>query len=67
MSPSCRRASDHLHVLVEQTTLLYKEGPEFLSRHCGQQPATSPELFHLRVGETTRNLPPAEWADEVHS
>jgi hypothetical protein len=67
MRPSCRRASANRHVPVEQTTLLYKEGPEFLRRHCGQQPAASPEPFHLRVGETTRNLPPAEWADEVRS
>jgi hypothetical protein len=67
MRPSCRRGSANLHPPVEQTTLLYKEGPEFLRQHCGQQPPASPELFHLRVGETTRNLPPAEWADEVRS
>ena len=67
MRPFCRRASANLYAPIEPTTLLYKEGPEFLRRHCGQQPAASPELLHLRVGKTTRNLPPAEWADGVRS
>ena len=60
MFPSCRRASANLHVWVEQTTLLYKEGPEFLSRPCAQQPAASPELFRLGPGAATRNLPAGE-------
>jgi hypothetical protein len=60
MRPSSRRASDNLYVPVEPTALLYKEGPEFLSRPCGQQPAASPELFRLGPGAATRNLPAAE-------
>jgi len=56
MRPSCRRASANLHVPVEQTALLYKEGPEFLRRPWGQQPAASPELFRLRRGAAPRNL-----------
>jgi hypothetical protein len=67
MFSSRRRASANLHVPVEPTALLYKEGPEFPRQPWRQQPADSPELFHLRVGATTRNLPPAEWADEVCS
>ena len=63
MPPSCRRASDNLHVPVEQTTLLYqtallyKEGPEFLRPLWRQQPADAPELFRLGPGAAARNLP----------
>ena len=32
MRPSCRRASANLHVPVEQTALLYKEGSETVRR-----------------------------------
>jgi hypothetical protein len=62
MRPSCRRASANLHVPVEQTTLLYqtallyKEGPEFLPRPWGQQPADAPELFRLGPDAAARNL-----------
>jgi hypothetical protein len=55
MFSSCRRASANLYVWVEQTTLLYEEGPEFLSRPCGQQPVASPEHFRLGPGATNRN------------
>jgi hypothetical protein len=61
MRLSCRCASDNLHVPVEQTTLLHKEGPEFLGRPWRQQPANAPELFHLGLVETTRILPATEW------
>jgi hypothetical protein len=57
MHPVCRRASDNPHAPVEQTTLLHKEVPEFLRRPWRQQPAASPELFHLGLGAKTRNLP----------
>jgi hypothetical protein len=60
MLPSWRRASANLHVWVEQTTLLYKEGPEFLSRPCGQEPVASPELFRLGPGAATRKLATGE-------
>jgi hypothetical protein len=56
MFSSCRRASDNPDAPVEQTTL-YKEVPEFLRRPWRQQPAASPELFHLGLGAKTRNLP----------
>jgi hypothetical protein len=67
MLSSCRRASANLHVPVEQTPLLYKEGPEFLRPLWRQQAADAPELFRLRLGETTATLPAAEWADGVSS
>jgi hypothetical protein len=60
MSPSCRRASDHLHVLVEQTTLLYKEGPELKRQPWSEQPATYPKLFRLRPGAATWKLATGE-------
>jgi hypothetical protein len=60
MPPSCRRASDHLYILVEQATLLYKEGPELPRRLWGQQPPASPELFRLRPGAATGILSAAE-------
>jgi hypothetical protein len=60
MHPVCRHTSANLHVPVEQTTLLYKEGPEFLGRPWGQQPAASPELFRRGPGAAARNLPAGE-------
>jgi hypothetical protein len=60
MRPSCRRASANLHVPVEQTTLLYKEGPELNRQPWTEQPAISPKLFHLGLGASTRNLPARE-------
>jgi hypothetical protein len=60
MFSSCRRTSANLDVWFEQTTLLYKEGPEFLSRPRGQQPVASPELFRLGPGAATRNLATGE-------
>jgi hypothetical protein len=45
MFSSCRCASDNFSVPAEQTCLLYKEVPE---------------LLHLGLGGTTRNLPAAE-------
>jgi hypothetical protein len=61
MSPSCRRASDHLHVLVEQTTLLYKEGHETLRR--ARRDTDSLKHLQLGLGETG-NLP-AQVPNEV--
>jgi hypothetical protein len=55
MLPSCRRASVDLDVPVEQTTLIYKEAPEFLRRLWRQQPADSPELFRCAPGAAARN------------
>ena len=49
MRPSCRRASDNLHVPVEQTTLLYKEGPEFLRQPWREQPADLSGAFSPRT------------------
>jgi hypothetical protein len=60
MFSSCRCASDNLHTRVEQTALLYKEGPELLRQSWNEQPADAPELLHLGPGETTRILPAAE-------
>jgi hypothetical protein len=60
MRPSSRRASDNLHVPVEQTTLLYKEVPELPRQPWHHQPVDRPELLHVGLGGTTRNLPPAE-------
>jgi len=48
MPPSCRRASANLHVPVEQTTLLYKEGSETLR----QARRDNDSLKHLQPGET---------------
>jgi hypothetical protein len=56
MRPFCRRASANLHVPVEPTTLLYKEGPEFLRRLWRQPPAGALELFRLGPGSAARNL-----------
>jgi hypothetical protein len=55
MRRSSRRGSDNHYVAVEQTTLLYKEGPEL-----PRQPAASPELFRLGPGAAARNLPAGE-------
>jgi hypothetical protein len=60
MHPSCRRASDNRYVPVEQITLLYKEGPEFLRRPRDQHPVASPELFCLGPGAAVRNLAAGE-------
>jgi hypothetical protein len=61
MPPSCRRASANLHVPVEQTTLLYKEGSETLRR--AQRDTDS--LKHRQLGlDETRNLP-AQGPNEV--
>jgi hypothetical protein len=60
MPLSCRRASANLYVPVEQTALLYKEGPAFLRPLWRQQPADAPELFRLGPGAATRNLAAGE-------
>ena len=58
MHPVCRRASDNLYIRVEQTALLYKEGPELPHTPCCQEPAaSSTEFFCLGLDATTRNLP----------
>ena len=54
MPPSCRRASAKLHVPVEQTTLLYKEGSETVRR--ARRDTDSPKHLQLGFGETG-NLP----------
>jgi hypothetical protein len=50
MSPSFRRASDNLHTRVEQTALLYGEGPELPRQPRREQRTASPELFRLGPG-----------------
>jgi hypothetical protein len=50
MSPSCRRASANLHVPVEPTTLLYKEGSETVRR--ARRDADSLKQLQLGFGET---------------
>jgi hypothetical protein len=62
MFSSCRCASDNFSVPAEQTCLLYlyKEGPELPRQSWRQQPAAAPELFRLRLGAATRNLPAAD-------
>jgi hypothetical protein len=60
MCPSCRCASANLHVPVEPTALLYKEGPELNRRPWSEQPATSPRLFRLGPGGPAWNLPVGE-------
>ena len=62
MPPSCRRASANLHVPVEQTTLLYKEGSETLRR--ARRDTDSLEQLQLGLGETG-NLP-AQGPNEVY-
>ena len=61
MPPSSRRASANLHVPVEQTTLLYKEGSETLRR--ARRDTDSLEQLQLGLGETG-NLP-AQGPNEV--
>jgi hypothetical protein len=56
MRPFCRRASANLYAPIEPTTLLYKEGPEFLRRLWRQPPASAPKLFRLGPGAAARNL-----------
>ena len=64
MHPSCRRASDNLYVPVEQTTLLYKEGPELPRRPvASNQPLLSGALSPW----TRRNDPEPAGGDEVSS
>jgi hypothetical protein len=61
MPPSCRRASANLHVPVEQTTPLYKEGAETLRR--ARRDTDSLKHLQLGLGETG-NLP-AQGPNEV--
>jgi hypothetical protein len=59
---SCRYGSGSLYVpfgQTLQTSLLYKEVPEFLRQLWRQQQARSPEHFYLGFGRTTWNLPAA--------
>jgi hypothetical protein len=56
MRPSRRRTSDHLHGPVEQTALIYKEGPELPRQPWSEQPSASPEVFRLGRGEAPKNL-----------
>ena len=58
MFSSCRCASDNFS--AEQTCLLYKEGPELPRQPWHHEPDDRPELLHLGLGGTTRNLPAAE-------
>jgi hypothetical protein len=60
MRPSRRRTPDHLYVPVEQTPLVYKEVPELTCQTWREQPACSPELFHLGLGAAARDLPSGE-------
>ena len=60
MFSSCRCDSDNFSVQAEQTCLLYKEVPELLRQLWHYQPVDRPELLHLLLGGTTRNLPAAE-------
>jgi hypothetical protein len=61
MPPSCRRASANLHVPVEQTTLLYKEGSETFRR--ARRDTDSLEHLQLGLGET--GTLPAQGPNEV--
>jgi hypothetical protein len=54
MPPSCRRASANLHVPVEQTALLYKEGSETVRR--ARRDTDSLKHLYFGFGETG-NLP----------
>jgi hypothetical protein len=62
MFSSCRGASDNFSVPAEQTCLLYlyKEVPELPRQPWHHQPVDRPELLHLKLDGTTRNLPAAE-------
>jgi hypothetical protein len=55
MHPVCRRASDNLYIRVEQTALLYKEGPKLPRRLWHED---SP--VRLGLGAATRNLAVSE-------
>jgi hypothetical protein len=61
---SCRCASDNFSVPAEQTCLLYcllyKEVSELPRQPWHHQPVDRPELVHLGLGGTTRNLLAAE-------
>jgi hypothetical protein len=60
MFSSCRCASDNFYTRVEQTALLYKEGPDLPRQPWNEQPAASPEPFRLGPGAAARNLPAGE-------
>jgi hypothetical protein len=60
MRSSCRRASANLYVPIEQTSFLYKEGPELNRQPWSEQPADAPELLHLGLVATTRKLQAGE-------
>jgi hypothetical protein len=61
MHPVCRRALDNLYTRVEETALLYKEGPGVPCQPWCEQPAASRELFCLGSGGTaTGNLAAGE-------
>jgi hypothetical protein len=60
MFSSCRSASANLYVPVEPSALLYKEVPELPRQPWHRQPVDRPELVHLGLGGTTRNLPAAD-------
>jgi hypothetical protein len=64
MFSSCRCASDNFSVPAEQTYLLYlyKEVPELPRQPWHHQPVDRPELLHLGLGGTTRNLPASDEA-----
>ena len=61
MPPSWRRASAHLHVPVQQTTLLYKEGSENLRR----ARRDTDSLEHLQLGFGENGNLPAQGPNEV--
>jgi hypothetical protein len=62
MLSSCRCASDNFSVPAEETCLLYlyKEVPELLRQPWRHQPVDRPELLHVGLGGTTRNLPASD-------
>jgi hypothetical protein len=62
MFSSCRCASGNFSVPAEQTCplYLYKEVPELPRQPWHHQPVDRPELLHLGLGGTTRNLPASD-------
>jgi hypothetical protein len=60
MFASCHCGSGSLNVPVGRASLLYKEVPELPRQPWHHQPVDRPELLHLGLGGTTRNLPAAE-------
>ena len=58
MFSSCRCASDNFSVPAERTCLLslYKEVPELPRQPGASSRVDRPELLHLELGGTTRNL-----------